>query len=178
MMYAIGFGACLSVIYISFAALSWIVAQPQPVTGENLSQKIMEWIRPTMLSTRDVSPDNPDDLFSIEATLPNRRTILINRRKDEPDLLFIHSYISVSNEHKEILAKMSARERERWAEGLDSALSIRDQQYVFDLPNRISVGDMIAIQNITEDAFFHRFTGVQNAITIIVSKFRELKYVK
>lgn len=168
-MYAVGAGACIAVIFISFASLTWISSQPVPVTPLNVEDEIRDWIGKSQLNIRDVSADFPSSIFALSATLPNGQRIVIGSYKNDPNIISLDAVIVFSEDQKEMLGRLKKPQYKHLSDQLILVLASSQNQYSIELPQRITITSIMTVQNMTQDSFIQRFTLVQHSVTAAIT---------
>ena len=165
LLYAGGLGACTAVIYFSFVALQWFSIQPLRTTPLNVKAQIAGWLTQTRVSVRDASPESPDSIFTLAATLPNSQRIGVIRYKGDPEIITIRCEVMLTEYKKTEFQHLSKPEQIHLTERLEQALASTSDQFLVDLPQPVVIMGVVPIENINRYIFDQRFLSVQHALT-------------
>jgi hypothetical protein len=156
--------ALLSAIVVGFWGIRALRFKQFEVAGGNLQPTLCRWLEESGLRTKTESDPAWD--FGLLTTLSNE-PIYIVQMKEHPRFVTFQANLVIPAEHQAILKAMPGRYFEQLAQEL--VLKVFLAKMVLAVRTRlseVSLFSQLAIQDLTEDAFFKHLDDMDNAILL------------
>jgi hypothetical protein len=164
-LYGIIAYALLSAIVVGFWGIRALRFKQFEVTGGNLQPTLCRWLEDSGLRTKTASDPAWD--FGLLTTLSDGEPIYIVQMKEHPRFVTFQASLAIPAEHQAILKAMPGRYFEQLAQEL--VLKVFLAKMVLAIRTRlseVSLFSQLAIQDLTEDAFFKHLDDMDNAILL------------
>jgi hypothetical protein len=157
--------ALLSAIVVGFWGIRALRFKQFEVAGGNLQPTLCRWLEDSGLRAKAASDPAWD--FGLLTTLSDGEPIYIVQMKEHPRFVTFQASLVIPAEHQSILKAMPGRYFEQLAQEL--VLKVFLAKMVLAIRTRlseVSLFSQLAIQDLTEDAFFKHLDDIDNAVLL------------
>ena len=157
--------ALLSATVVGFWGIRALRFKQFEVAGGNLQPTLCRWLEDSGLRAKTASDPAWD--FGLLTTLSDGEPIYIVQMKEHPRFVTFQASLDIPAEHQSILKAMPGRYFEQFAQEL--VLKVFLAKMVLAVRTRlsgVSLFSQLAIQDLTEDAFFKHLDDMDNAVLL------------
>jgi hypothetical protein len=175
-----GLAASLCTAFILYLGQTIITQQKPQVTPDDVQAYIQEWERDTGTGIRDITGDNPDDIFTMQLSLMNGTSIIVRRPKVRSRYLLLDASIGITDPHeKAVFQSLSPDER---AEFLRSVVIEMNRSRIEcsaqpALDGTVRLRKTLLISSVTNDSFLQSTQDMNFAVALAIATMQQ-EFVK
>jgi hypothetical protein len=185
-LYGVAGATLVGVILFTLTGRGILTPPPQKITPENVEENIRTWVNEVGLSVKVLADTQspPGSIFTVEARFDNGDPVYITRLKSQDVWLVIHSTLTVSSPHADMLGKLTPEKANEISNELNLEMARTHVSYTYDSPLKvIHVEKRILLTSATREGLITAVNDIDFAVsiardTIIIGIERAMPQVK